>query len=355
MPLSLAEARALHGEVPVIDLHADTPMLVHMAGYDPNRRHARKVPKRLNYAGHVDTPRMHEGGVSAQFFGMWTLPHPERLCPWSIHKQLDAMDRSIEDSAGGMVRCWTGNDLWRAKEAGAIGALAGIEGGQALNGDATRVAEFARRGVRYIGLLHFSSNALGKPAYGKGADDSQGLSALGRDVVAEMQRCGVIVDLAHINRKGFYEAIEELDAPPMVSHTGLSGVHAHWRNIDDQQIRAVADAGGCIGIIFARKFLGGSSIEKLCDHIIHLINIAGEDVPALGSDFDGFVIPPDGLEDISMVPHLTKALSARGLSNATLQKMLARNALRVLDEVPPNFSAMGMAAPYPSAAPETKP
>jgi membrane dipeptidase len=345
MTLSLAEARALHAEVPVIDLHADTPMLVHTTGYDPNKRHVRRVPKRLNYAGHVDAPRMREGGVSAQIFGMWTVPYPERLCPGSIHKQLDALDGVIAASEGGIVRCWTGQDVWQAKAKGAIAALAGIEGGQALHGDASRVAEFARRGVRYIGLLHFSSNALGKPAFGKGSDDSEGLTQVGRDVIAEMQRCGVIVDLAHINRKGFYEALDELDSPPMVTHTGLSGVHEHWRNIDDQQIRAVANAGGCIGIIFARKFLGGKSIDKLCDHIIHLINIAGEDVPALGSDFDGFVIPPDGLEDISLVPHLTKALSERGLSNATLQKMLARNALRVLDEVQPNFKELGLSRP----------
>lgn len=351
MSLSLAEARALHDEVPVIDLHADTPMLVHVGGYDPNQRHERKLPKRANLIGHVDTPRMREGGVAAQIFGMWTVPYPETLCPGSIHRQLDAMDRAMLRSDGGMRRCWTGEDVRRAKSAGAIAALAGIEGGQALHGDPSRVAEFARRGVRYIGLLHFSANALGKPAYGRGSDDEQGLTSIGRDVIAEMKRLGVIVDLAHINRKGFYEALDESDAPPMVSHTGLSGVHEHWRNIDDQQIRAVADAGGCIGIIFARRFLGGKGIDRLCDHILHLINIAGEDVPALGSDFDGFVVPPEGLEDISLVPHLTKALSERGLSNNTLQKMLAHNALRVLDAVQPNYQALGIEveqAPTPS-------
>ncbi len=116
-------------------------------------------------------------------------------------------------------------------------------------------------------------------------------------------------------------------------------MHPHWRNIDDDQIRAVADSGGCIGIIFARKFLGGAGLDALCNHILHVINIAGEEVPALGSDFDGFVIPPQGLEDVSMLPRLTHALSKRGLSNATLRKMLGENALRVLDEVPPNFSA----------------
>lgn len=334
--LSLEEARALHDEVPVIDLHADTPMLVSVAGYDINQRHERRWPKSLNYVGHVDTPRMRDGGVAGQIFGMWTVPHPEALCPRSIHRQLDVMDRAILKSEGEMVRCWTGQDVRSAKKDGTIAVLAGIEGGQALHGDPLRVEEFARRGVRYIGLLHFSSNALGRPAFGKGADDDVGLTDIGHEVIDEMNRCGVIVDLAHINRRGFFEALDAVSGPPMVSHTGVAGVHDHWRNIDDEQIRAVADAGGCIGIIFARRFLGGKTIEAVCDHIMHIINIAGEDVPALGSDFDGFVVPPEGLEDISLVPHLTQALSRRGLSNETLAKMLGHNALRVLDAVPPN-------------------
>jgi membrane dipeptidase len=120
----------------------------------------------------------------------------------------------------------------------------------------------------------------------------------------------------------------------MVTHTGVAGVHEHWRNIDDEQIKAVADRGGCVGIIFAPRYLGGQGIEPVCDHILHIIDVAGEDVPSLGSDFDGFVIPPKGLEDVSMMPNLTAALSARGVSDSVLEKILGRNALRVLGEVP---------------------
>ncbi len=339
MALSLLEARELHREVAVIDLHADTPMLSHVTGYDINQRHSRKVPKAANYAGHLDSPRMRDGGLAAQIFGMWTLPYPEFLCPRSIHKQIDAIEKNIANSKGEMRQCWTGQDVREAQADGCIAVLSGIEGGQALRGNAASVAQFAARGVRYIGLLHFSANALGTPAYGRGARADAGLSARGQEVIAEMNRLGVIVDLAHINKKGFYEALRATSGPAIVSHTGVSGVHPHWRNIDDDQIRAVADSGGCIGIIFARKFLGGAGLDALCNHILHVINIAGEEVPALGSDFDGFVIPPQGLEDVSMLPRLTHALSKRGLSNATLRKMLGENALRVLDEVPPNFSA----------------
>ncbi len=262
MSLTLEEARALHDEVPVIDLHADTPMLVDVLGYDANQRHRRRVPRIANLCGHVDLPRMREGGVAAQIFGMWTVPYPEFLCPLSIHRQLDSIDRSVEASKGGMRRCYTGADIRMAQSQGVVAALAGIEGGQALCADPGRIYEFAARGVRYIGLLHFSANALGKPAYGRGSDEHHGLTKVGRDVIAEMNRLGVIVDLAHINRKGFFEAIALSKAPVMVSHTGVSGAHRHWRNIDDEQIRAVASTGGCIGLIFARRFLGGDSIES---------------------------------------------------------------------------------------------
>jgi membrane dipeptidase len=113
------------------------------------------------------------------------------------------------------------------------------------------------------------------------------------------------------------------------------GVHEHWRNIDDEQLRAVADNGGCVGVIFAKRFLGGAGIESVVDHILHIIDVAGEDVPALGSDFDGFVVPPRGLEDIAAMPNLTAALSARGVGRDTLKKILGENALRVLGAVPP--------------------
>jgi membrane dipeptidase len=188
--------------------------------------------------------------------------------------------------------------------------------------------------VRYLGLLHFSANAIGRPAKGRGADAAAGLTGFGRDVVRECERTGVIVDLAHINRRGYFDALELATLPPMVSHTGVLGVHQHWRNIDDEQLRGIADKGGCVGVIFARKYLGSASIEAVVDHIAHIIDVAGEDVPALGSDFDGFVVPPIGLEDVAAMPNLTVALSRRGISDRVLEKILGGNVLRVLDAVP---------------------
>lgn len=332
--LSLDEAKALHAEICVMDLHADTAKLMDKVGYDIAARHERVMPRLANLVGHVDLPRMRDGGVAGQFFAFWTAPRPERGCTKSVVAQLDALDGAMADHPEQLAWTRTGAEVRAAKASGKISALGGIEGGHALEGKLEAIEPFARRGVRYLGLLHFSANAIGRPAKGRGADPLEGLTAFGRDVVRECERCGVIVDLAHVNRRGFFDALEVATLPTMVSHTGVVGVHEHWRNIDDEQIRAVANGGGCVGIIFARRFLGGASIESVVDHIAHIIDVAGEDVPSLGSDFDGFVVPPEGLEDIAAIPNLTVALSRRGFPTRVLEKILGGNVLRVLDTVP---------------------
>ncbi|MCE9579699.1 MAG: dipeptidase [Deltaproteobacteria bacterium] len=335
MTLDPIDARALHDEVCVLDLHADTAKLMDRTGYDLAVEHERRLPSFLNYAGHVDLPRLRAGGVAGQFFGFWTVPYPERGCAHSVHRQLDAIDRAIEASPREITWALTSADVRAAKARGQVAALGGIEGGQALESSIDGIEGFARRGVRYVGLLHFSANAIGAPAKGRGADPDRGLSPFGIEVVRELERTGVIVDLAHINRRGFFDVLEHSTMAPLVTHTGVTGVHPHWRNLDDDQLRAVGARGGAVGIIFAPRFLGGAGVEAVCDHLTHIIKVCGEDVPALGSDFDGFVIPPVGLEDVACMPNLTAALSARGLPVRVLEKILGGNVLRVLDEVPP--------------------
>jgi membrane dipeptidase len=333
--IDLADARALHDELPVMDLHADTPKLMDALDYDLAHRHDRPLPGRMNYLGHVDLPRMRDGGLAAQFFGLWTFPLPRAGCAASVHRQLDAIDAAVAANPTALVWARSHDDVVEAQRSGRVAALAGIEGGHALEGRLDRVEEFARRGVRYLGLLHFSANELGAPAMGLGRDAARGLTPFGREVIAEMERVGMILDLAHINRRGFFEALELATRAPIVSHTGVAGVRAHWRNIDDEQIRAVADRGGVVGVIFAPRFLGGGDLEAVCDHILHIIKVAGEDVPALGSDYDGMVRPPRGLEDVAALPGLTLALLRRGLSRVAVKKLLGENALRVLRDVPP--------------------
>jgi membrane dipeptidase len=336
MALTPDEARALHDEVSVIDLHADTPKLMDKLGYDFTAHHDRRLPRQANILGHVDIPRMREGGVAAQFMALWSwpkyVPTQTRSEVTSVLNQLDAVQDTIDKHPDQLAWARTGADIRAAKAAGKIAVLGGIEGGHALEGKLENIEMFSRRGVRYLGPLHLWPSALGSSSRQPKKD--AGLTDLGREVIRECERCGVIVDLSHMSTKSYAEALEIVTRPPMVSHTGVVGVHEHWRNIDDAQIRAVADRGGCIGIIFARNYLGGKSIECVVDHVMHVIDIAGEDVAALGSDFDGFVVPPEGLEDIAAMPNLTVALSRRGVPPRVLEKILSHNALRVLDAVP---------------------
>jgi membrane dipeptidase len=214
------------------------------------------------------------------------------------------------------------------------GALLGIEGAHALEGDLDRVEYFARRGVRYLGLLHFSANEAGYPAYGAGRSDGSGLTAWGRDLVRRCEAASIIVDLAHINRVGFLDACAMAKRPPIVSHTGVTRAYQHWRNIDDEQIRAVAQRGGVVGIIFCPRFLGGDSIDDVVRHLGHVIDVAGEDTPALGSDWDGMIVPTPDLRDAAHLPLLTDALLRAGFGERAIAKVLRGNALRVLYDCP---------------------
>jgi membrane dipeptidase len=335
MPPISDEARAVHEAAIPIDLHADTPKLM-IRGYDVTRRHQLRWPV-SSFVGHIDVPRMRDGNLVGQFFAMWTGagmgPWPERGSARDIHKQLDAVENAAREHPSELRLAVTGEDVRAAHRDGARAALRGIEGAQALEGKLEHLEAFARRGVRYLGLLHFAANALGRPAKGWRADHAQGLTAFGCEVVDACARLGVLVDLAHINRRGFFDALARRPGPTLVSHTGVAGVRAHWRNIDDEQVRAVADTGGVVGIIFAPRFVGGH-LEAVVDHLLHVINVGGDGAVALGSDWDGFVRPCDGLEDASQLPRLTEALLRRGLSVEAVHRLLGGNVLRVLDAVP---------------------
>src|SRR5262249_45064744 len=155
----------------------------------------------------------------------------------------------------------TADELERCQREGITGALLGIEGAHALEGQLDRIDHFARRGVRYLGFLHFSANDAGYPAYGHGRRDAEGLTPWGRDLVRRCEAASVLVDLAHLNRRGFLEACALSQKPVIVSHTGVSGAYSHWRNIDDEQLRAVANSGGIVGIIFVPHYLGGHGLD----------------------------------------------------------------------------------------------
>ena len=334
------DALDFHRENTVIDLHADTAKLMAFGKYDFGVRH-KALPGLLNVAGQVDLPRLRDAAVSGQFFGLWTVPFPQRGCARSIHRQIDALEEAANLHTDFRIAS-TEEELTSINNEGAIAAFTGIEGGHALEGKIENVEAFYKRGVSYIGLLHFTPNQLGTPAKSilpsrllgalSNRDKEAGLTSFGKAVVDEMNRLKMIVDLAHINRPGFFQAIERCNQPVFVSHTGVTGVHPHWRNIDDDQLRAVAKNQGSVGIIFSRPFIGGNSVEVIADHLLHIVKVAGEDTPALGSDFDGCILPPKEMPDIGSLPIITQALSNRGLHPRIIAKILGGNAKRVLKE-----------------------
>lgn len=327
------EARAIHSAHPAIDLHADTLMWSRWIGYDLLRRHEPPLP-RAAIGGHVDLPRMIDGGMGAQFFGLVSLPTrgKMRLLAQAVHEQIDALEETIARRPEALRLVRTAAEVEEARAAGAVGALLGIEGAHALEGKVENIDVFARRGVRYLGLLHFSSNEAGYPAFGRGALPSGGLTRWGHELVERCEANEVLVDLAHINKRGFLDVCELATKPVIVSHTGVLGAYEHWRNIDDAQLRAVADKGGCVGVIFCPKYVGGDGIEPVVKHLLHILNVVGEDTPALGSDWDGFIIPTRPLGDPRGLPLLTDGLLAAGVSERAIGKLLRGNVMRVLGE-----------------------
>ncbi len=327
------EARAIHAEHPPIDLHADTLMWSRWTGYDLHKAHEPPLPLAA-FGGHVDLPRMREGGMSAQFFGLVSLPLAERVKGMArvVHEQIDALVSQMTRKQGAIRLVRKAAEIRKAQQAGEIAALLGIEGAHALEGNLDNVPIFARRGVRYIGLLHFTANEAGFPAFGKGRSDEAGLTTWGLELVQSCEDNGVLVDLAHVNKQGFLDACRVARKPPIVSHTGVLGAFEHWRNIDDAQLRAVADKGGVVGVIFCPRFVGGDGLEPVVKHLKHIVDVVGEEHAALGSDWDGFIVPTKPLRDPRGLPLLTDAMLAAGFTRGAVGKILHDNVMRVLDE-----------------------
>ncbi len=302
-------------------------------GYDLYKAHEPPLP-RAALGGHVDLPRMREAGMIAQFFGLVSLPLANRVRGMAriIHEQIDVLEAQMSRHPEALCLVRTASEIEQCEADGAISALLGIEGAHALEGDLENVAIFARRGVRYLGFLHFSANEAGFPAFGRGQQDDAGLTPWGFDLVQACEANDVIVDLAHINKRGFLDACSIARKPPIVSHTGVLGAYEHWRNIDDAQLRAVADKGGVVGVIFCPKFIGGDGLEPVVKHLRHIVDVVGEDAAALGSDWDGFIVPTQALKDPRGLPLLTDAMLEAGFSREAVGKILHDNVMRVLRE-----------------------
>jgi hypothetical protein len=208
-----------------------------------------------------------------------------------------------------------------------------MEGADCLSGKAEALAGWRNEGLRYLGLTWNNSNPFATAAADRG-QRGRGLTDLGRELVRESNRLGVLVDLSHASEKTFWDVYRESRAPIIASHSCAASLRPHLRNLDDEQARAIARTGGVIGVNFHQPFLrhpGPATVDDVARHIAHLARVAGPEHVALGSDFDGLITAPEGLEDASKLPNLTAALLRQGLAAPDIRRILGENVLRVLE------------------------
>jgi membrane dipeptidase len=319
---------------PLADGHADSLLW----NRDLTVRHRR---------GHVDFPRLREAGVRIQCFTVVTRGYPfldgvgalgalrgwpraARGGPWARCRfQLDRMAALCAASGGDVAIAGTRAALEAHLAADRLSVVLGIEGAHALEGRAERVRELRGRGVAFLSLTHLANNALGgssSPLMG-----NRPLTALGRAVLDEMTAARMAVDLAHGSPRTIADVLAHRGPRPFCSHTGVAGATPSWRNLDDATLRAVADRGGVVGIIFGTIYLGGRRIEDVVRHVEHALDVAGEDAVAFGSDFDGLVPLPRGMRDVTDLPRLVDAL-ARRRAAAVVEKVAWLNWRRFLGE-----------------------
>jgi membrane dipeptidase len=367
--LSEADAERIHRKAIVIDGHNDVTSLIldygfdlGMHGADPKKSDAEKYwilgwllpkPRGDELRTHTDLRRLRDGGVDAQFFSIWA--HPRYIDePGGAHGRalamLEAFDEQLRRHADALELARTAADVRRIAGEGRIAALYGLEGGHAIENSFEHLREFYARGVRYMTLTwsntHDWADSSGdEPRHG-------GLTDFGRDVVREMNRLGMLVDVSHVSDDTFWDALETARAPVIASHSSARALVDHPRNMTDDMLRAVGKNGGVVMVNFGGTFidprkagygratldvllhLGPTPVrlERALDQIEHVARVAGHDHVGLGSDFDGTLFLPEGLRDVSGFPNVTRGLAARGWSEADLRKLLGENLLRAMAE-----------------------
>lgn len=307
-----------------IDLHADTISAL-MCGVS-------KGNLREN-TGQVDLAKLAQGGVGAQFLACY-FDKTKVDSPYRTAKDMIAFTKKeLTNCSDKIVIARSLADLKQVEREGKMAAFLTIEEGGALEGKMEHLAEFYEEGVRLITLTWNYPNEIGYPNIGY-RDADKGLTSFGRDVVAEMERLGMIVDVSHLSDRGFYDVAEMMTKPFVASHSNARRVTDHPRNLTDEMIQTIAEAGGVIGLNFANIFLGESPVSRVVDmvrHVRHIYQVGGREVLALGSDFDG--IDPDvEIRDASMLPLLWDSLAREGFSPDDIEQMQSKNVTRVLKD-----------------------
>ena len=371
-PEELDPAAAVLNRSVVIDLHCDTPMRITSEEFDLGQLH--------DY-GQVDIPRMRQGGVSGIFFSIYTSATSQtpRQAAKRALEIIDAVTEQVARHSGDLVLATSADEIVRAKQKNRIAILMGVEGGHMIDSNVAALQSLFGLGVRYLTLTHsahtpWADSSAAPPV-------SNGLTPLGREIVQEMNRLGMMIDVSHASDQTFYDTLDASSAPIIASHSSCRALASHARNMSDEMLRALAQNGGVVHINYYNAFLdddfnrpdreledleskrrairvqysmdpkrreaalrevnreqiarvGRPPLSRLIDHFEHAAKVAGVAHVGLGSDFDGVRDQlPAGMEDISKISDLVSGLLDRGFSEADVEKILGGNTLRVMRRV----------------------
>jgi len=322
---------------PVVDGHCDSIMAAMGRGLPPGESGPRDLLAR-NAVGHLDLPRLREGGYACQ--AMACFCRDEEVAAGRASELTDAMidelESIMEASGGGLAPVLAAADVARAGASGAVGALVSIEGGECLAGRLEELGRYHGRGARMIGLTWNRRNELGRGLFGEG---SGGLTEFGLAVVREAARLGMIVDCSHLSDEAFDDLARASERPFVASHSNCRALCSFPRNLDDGRIEAVARSGGLVGVNAVPDFVadgGGAAanLGKLCDHIDHIVEVGGIGCAALGLDLDGYDPAKGGpLRDCSRIQEVAAELGRRGYAESEVALVMGGNWLRVLAAV----------------------
>ena len=327
-------ALTLCREIEIIDLHIDTFIPHRLWGYNPLISH-NGGPFGRHFFGHLDLPRMTAGGLNAAMWSITTNPFRKAKARWTtFEKNLNRLKEIVNKSDGQLQFVRNPLEYRDAIDNCRHAVLLSIQGGNAFEAAPDGALSLPNLMTR-VTLIHLTNARFGATSSPDHLWRSQkGLSKTGFECVEQLNHKRIFVDLAHIHPRGFWDAlaIHRNDIPPIVTHTGVSGVRKHWRNLDDSQIKAIAERGGVIGVIFAANFLRRrdmpNNAEMVIEHIEHIIKIAGEDVPAIGSDLDGAISPPPDLANGSAYARIVDVMLQKGWSEDRIKKICGDNFLR---------------------------
>jgi len=319
---AVVDALQVHRDAVVVDLHVDT--LLDLAA-------GKRSLDDTGGKGQVDIPRLRRGGVDVQVFAAYINPREAARGQARARELVAAFHRATERHTDALAPARTVEEIAAAERAGKIAAVLSVENlGDAIQDEVGQVDWLSGQGMRIAGLTWNPANAL---ADGARETRHGGLTPLGRRVVARLQDLGIIVDVSHLSPAAFWDVLSSTRGPIVATHSDAWAIRPHYRNLTDEQLRALAARGGVVGINFYPEFLGAATLEQVVKHIDHMVRVMGIDHVALGSDFDGIDKVPRGLEDVSRLPNLTRALLAAGYTPEQVRKILGGNALRVFRNV----------------------